>query len=611
MSTPNRAILFRVVLYAFLVSFISNLGAMVDLVIHPEISYFDEEHLIVGGVTAITVILLLFALETHLAGRGKTEAALRESEKKSRISESMYYELVTASQDLVWQCDLEGRYTYLNPAWEAVFDHNVEDMLGRKFTDFQRAEIAARDMKVHERLLNGETVKGFETTHLHRDGRDIHLVFNAKSATDAEGKVTGTRGTAYDITDRKRVEEELKESEERLIEAQKVAHLGYYTLDVATGIWTSSKILDEVFGIGDDNRRDVEGWSLLIHPEDRQSMLDYFGNDVLEKKHPFDREYRIVRNSDKRVRWVHGLGMVEYDSRDRPVRMIGTIQDITERKKVEEEKRSLERQVQLAQKLESLGVLAGGIAHDFNNLLMVMLGHAELALKEISPMSAARGSITEIATAASRAADLCRQMLAYAGKASFALERVEMRDLVEEMAHLLKTVISKKAILNLNLERGLPPIEADPGQIRQIVMNLIINASEAIGDRSGVITVSVGATRCDEEYLRRTEMREALAPGLYVHLEVTDTGAGMDVGTRSDLRAVLFHEVRGAGAGAGRRSGDRPRAQGGAEGVQRTGEGDDVQDPLSGLDGRGGCLPIPGALPSGRLAGEGDDPVGR
>jgi len=171
---------------------------------------------------------------------------------------------------------------------------------------------------------------------------------------------------------------------------------------------------------------------------------------------------------------------------------------------------------------------------------MVVLGHSELALKEISPMSAARGSLTEIATAARRAADLCRQMLAYAGKASFAFERVGLRELVEEMAHLLKTGISKKAILNLNLERGLQPIQADPSQIRQIAMNLIINASEAIGDRSGVITLSVGATRCDEEYLKKTELHDDLTPGLYVHLEVTDTGHGMDAQTRSRIFEPFF-----------------------------------------------------------------------
>ncbi|MFA6148232.1 MAG: response regulator [bacterium] len=211
-----------------------------------------------------------------------------------------------------------------------------------------------------------------------------------------------------------------------------------------------------------------------------------------------------------------------------------------EQKRAEAEKHRLEEKVRQAQKLESLGVLAGGIAHDFNNILMAVLGHAELALEETSPMSAARGSLAEITTAARRAADLCRQMLAYAGKASFALERMMLRDLVEEMAHLLKTAISKKVILNLNLEGGIPPILADPSQIRQIVMNLIINASEAIGDRSGVITVSVGATRCDEEYLSGTEMSDNLAPGLYVHLIVTDTGIGMDTGTRSRIFEPFF-----------------------------------------------------------------------
>jgi PAS domain S-box-containing protein len=204
------------------------------------------------------------------------------------------------------------------------------------------------------------------------------------------------------------------------------------------------------------------------------------------------------------------------------------------------EKRALERQVQQAQKMESLGVLAGGIAHDFNNLLTVVLGNAELALKGVPPMSPARENLAEITIAARRAADLSRQMLAYAGKASFARERVGMRDLVEEMAHLLQAAISKKAVLKLNLERGVPPVQADPSQIRQIVMNLIINASEAIGDRSGVITVSLSASQCEEEYLQKTELHDDLAPGLYVRLEVTDTGIGMDAKTRSRIFEPFF-----------------------------------------------------------------------
>jgi len=204
------------------------------------------------------------------------------------------------------------------------------------------------------------------------------------------------------------------------------------------------------------------------------------------------------------------------------------------------EKRNLERRLLQAQKLESLSALAGGIAHDFNNLLTVVLGHAELVQNEISPMSPAHGSLTEITTAARRAADLSLQMLAYTGKTVFTVERVGLSKLVEEMTHLLKTAISKKANLTLNLEPGVPPIQAEPSQIRHIVMDLIINASEALGDRSGAITVSVGATRCDEEFLRMTELGGDLPPGLYVHLKVTDTGIGMDEKTRSRIFEPFF-----------------------------------------------------------------------
>jgi PAS domain S-box-containing protein len=391
-----------------------------------------------------------------------------------------------------------------------------------------------------KRVLETGTRQGCELRMCHQDGSPFWARLETGVAREGEDGPPVCRIAVSDITEQKRAEEELKESRERLVEAQVVARLGYYDLDVATGMWTSSKILDDVFGIGDDYRRDVEGWSLLIHPEDRQSMLEYFRHDVLATKQPFDRVYRIVRPSDRCVRWVHGLGKVEHDPLGRPVRMIGTIQDITEHMQMEEEKRTLERVVQQKQKLESLGMLAGGIAHDFNNLLMVVLGHAELALKEISPRSPARRNLEEITAAAQRATDLSLQMLAYAGKAVFAVERVGLRELVEEMAHLFTAAISKKAILNLNLESGLPPIEADPSQIRQIALNLIINASEAIGDRGGVVTVSVGSTRCDEEYLRTTELHDHLSPGPYVYLEVTDTGSGMDAETQARIFEPFF-----------------------------------------------------------------------
>ncbi len=530
MSTLKREFPVRIAIYALIVLSFANLNAIVDMVLHPEIPYFDEEHLLVGGIAAVALASVLGVLETYLARRRKSEANVRESEERYRT-------LFQTSSDGIFLLSFDGQLLDVNDSYARMHGYRAEEMVGMNLRDFDTARTTQMVPDRMRRILTGESLI-FEVEHHHRDGHVFPLEVSAHKVTF--GGKSCIQSIHRDITGRKRIEKELEESRGRLIEAQKVAHLGYYALDVASGIWTSSEILDVVFGIGPDYRRDVDGWALLVHPEDRRGMVEYFRNEVLSEKGSFDREYRIVRKSDNCVRWVHGLGKVERDSAGRPVRMHGTIQDVTERKRAETEKLDLELQIQQAQKLESLGVLAGGIAHDFNNLLMVVLGHSDLALKEISPMSAARGSITEISTAAHRAADLCRQMLAYAGKSSFALERTDLRELVDEMAHLLKTAISKKVILNLNLERGLPPIQADPSQLRQVAMNLILNASEAIGDRSGAITVAVGATRCDEEYLRKTELKEDLAPGLYVHLEVTDTGIGMDAKTRSRIFEPFF-----------------------------------------------------------------------
>ena len=336
-------------------------------------------------------------------------------------------------------------------------------------------------------------------------------------------------------------DEVLREFQHVLLESQRQANMGSYVLDIATGIWTSSPALDELFGITDPAYpKDVQGWVRIIHPEERERMRHYLSDHVLTQRKPFDTEYRIVRLSDQAERWVHGRGRLTFDNQNRPIRMIGTIQDITERKQAEEERAALQRQMEQTQRLESLGVLAGGIAHDFNNLLMVVLGYTDLAMRQASPMSPARDSLAEIEKAGRRAAELCRQMLAYSGRGKFIVETIDPRGLVEEMAHLLKATISKKALLSLDLERAVPPLEGDASQVRQIVMNLITNASEAIGDRSGVIRISIGAMECSQEYLSGTYLDDKLPAGLYVYIEVSDTGCGMSRETVARMFEPFF-----------------------------------------------------------------------
>jgi PAS domain S-box len=208
-------------------------------------------------------------------------------------------------------------------------------------------------------------------------------------------------------------------------------------------------------------------------------------------------------------------------------------QDITQQ-------RNLEQQVLHSQKLESLGVLAGGIAHDFNNLLTGILGNADLALAELSPVAPARESLEAIETAARRAAELCRQLLAYSGKGRFLVQPLDVMELVQEMGHLLSVSISKKVVLKYHFTKDLPAVEADATQIRQTIMNLILNASEAIGDRSGVISVTTGLAHCDPEYLKTCFVADGIQPGDFVYVEVADTGHGMDKATQDRMFDPFF-----------------------------------------------------------------------
>jgi PAS domain S-box-containing protein len=215
-------------------------------------------------------------------------------------------------------------------------------------------------------------------------------------------------------------------------------------------------------------------------------------------------------------------------------------EDVTQQRLMEQERSNLEKQLQHTQKLKSLGVLAGGIAHDFNNILMTILGNADLALLELSPLSGAKQSILEIQNAAQRAAELAKQMLAYSGKGKFVVEFVGINELIKEMVTMLEVSISKKCLLKFNFKPDLPTFEADVTQIRQVVMNLITNASEAIGDQEGVINITTGVQTCDKKYLESCYLPETIKEGDYLFFEVNDSGSGMSQETKEKLFDPFF-----------------------------------------------------------------------
>ncbi len=357
-------------------------------------------------------------------------------------------------------------------------------------------------------------------------------LFSYPMKDPVSGEVTGVVEFVRDITARVRMEETLREEHGQLLSIFNSIDQVIYVADLDTHeILFANRAAEAEIGhpvVGKTCYREFQGLEKpcdfctneIIRQLDGQPYYWEYHNPKL------DRDYQII---DRVIKWPDG----------RDVRFELAI-DITDRKQAEAERRELEWQVQQAQKLESLGVLAGGIAHDFNNVLMVILGNAELALESVKSYSPARVNLEQIIGSARRAADLCRQMFAYTGKSSFARQPIDLKLLVGEISHLLQASISKKAVLKLQLEEDLPPIEADPSQIRQVVMNLLINASEALEEQSGFIAVSSGAVLCDGEELKRIEFGGDLEPGLYVFFEVADTGTGMGEAVRRRIFEPFF-----------------------------------------------------------------------
>jgi two-component system, cell cycle sensor histidine kinase and response regulator CckA len=452
-----------------------------------------------------------------ITARKRAEEALRESEAR-------YRGLVDLAPDAVL-VHQEGRIVYCNAAAARLYGaETIEQLLGRSILEIVHAdELEAVETRIRS-VLEGGTTSLREFRHLRLNGEEVPV--EAMSVLIGWQGKPAVQSIARDITARKRAEGSLRRSEAlyRAI-ARSIPDGAVWVVDPDLRIVVVEGALAARIGMG---RERLEGHTLAEAFDEewrRQLAEQRFRSALGGEGASYETEFH------GRSLWAQYVPL--HDPAGQVVAAMALALDITERKRVEE-------QLRQAQKLESIGRLAGGIAHDFNNLLIGVVGNSSLALDMLPHGHPVAELLQRIAKAGELAAHLTRQMLAYSGKGQFLVEPVQLSDVVAEVSELVQRSIPKKVTLHLDLARDLPPVEADRGQVQQVVMNLLLNAGEAIGGDTGLITVRTGVEAVDEGHLRRDLEGAELHPGNYVLLEVRDTGCGMDEATKAKIFDPFF-----------------------------------------------------------------------
>jgi two-component system, cell cycle sensor histidine kinase and response regulator CckA len=471
-----------------------------------------------------------------LVGQIADITEMKVAEEAQRRSEERISLATQATNIGIWDWDIVKNLLSWDDSMYHLYGVHKEDFSGA-YEAWSRT-LHPEDLQLVENeiqaALRAERECAPEFRIIRPDGTVRFIKAASQTFFDENGTPLRMIGTNYDITERKKLEGELQNSLELFSLFMKYSPVYTFIKQIEGNQSRVLQISDNFVDMVGRPAEELRG----------RTMYDLFPEDFARK---ITEDDLTVVNEGKVIELDEQLNGRDYTTIKFPIirdgkdnLIAGFTIDITDRKRAENEHEQMEKQLLHAQKLESLGVLAGGIAHDFNNILMAIIGNADLALMRVNKESPAVENLHRIEQAASRAADLAKQMLAYSGKGKFVVENIDLNRLLEEMLHMLEVSISKKAVLRLNQHQPLPSVEADATQLRQIIMNLVINASEAIGDKSGVIAITTGCMDCDRSYLKDVWLDENLANGLYVYLEIADTGCGMDKETMSKLFDPFF-----------------------------------------------------------------------
>jgi len=468
----------------------------------------------------------------QIGERKHMEEVLRQSEERFRLA-------IKATNDAIWDIDLKTGTVSWNETYSTLYGRPPETSDSWQWW-IDRIHPEDREVAVGElRAAIASSASSWtrEYRFQRADGRWAHIYDRAYIARDASGKAWRVIGAMQDLTTRKQAEAALRESEARLMNAQRLARVGSWERNLETDNIDWSDEMLRILGVSNNPPSTLAAFLNHVHPKDREKILEAVDKAGLSIA-PLDLEYRVIR-PDGEARSMHSIIEAVRDDQGVPVRIMSATQDITDSRRAQEEGWA-------RQKLESIGTLASGIAHDFNNVLGGVLAQADLAVEELASGSNPAEELRGIRKLAIRGSEIVRQLMVYAGIESEVSGLLDISLIVKEIVELLKVSISKHATLETDLGQGLPSVRGSGAQLRQIVMNLVMNASEALGERDGVIRV---ATRC-VPVGRIATITEDGAEGDWLQLEVSDTGCGMTQETKARAFDPFF-TTKSAGHGLG------------------------------------------------------------
>nr|MBA3819060.1 PAS domain S-box protein [Deltaproteobacteria bacterium] len=445
--------------------------------------------------------------------RRRMLAARRHSEHAIQRSEALTSALIDAALDCVIAIDQDGRIIEFNPAAERTFGRTRVDVLGKIMSDLL---MPPGLRALHERGLAAHLASGLRTnigrrlelTGLRADGREFPLEL---SITRVATEPPIFAGFIRDLTDRKRAERELRESAERFELVTRATHDVVWDWDLqSNALWWSQAI--EQFGHDGAGLGERAAWIDLLHPDDRAAVKHGLDEALASGAEHWHAEYQL-RRGDGTYATVLDRGYILRDEERRPLRMIGVIMDTTER-------RRLEAQLLQAQKMEAIGQLAGGIAHDFNNVLTVIQCNAYLLDRNAPERDT---NAQEILQATERAASLTRQLLLFSRHQRLRTQAIDFDEVVRNMIRMLKRTLGEHVTVIARSAPSLPAIEADASMLEQVLLNLAVNARDAMPD-GGTLTIETDTVSTEQ---RITDFGLDAAAGTYVTLTVRDTGAGI------------------------------------------------------------------------------------